>query len=53
MIFCILNELSKYRDKIGLDDGVIGLSLFSVYVCEREVHMLLVQLPGYLFDDHI
>ena len=57
MIFCRLNELSKYRDKIGLDD-VIGLSLslslcVCVCVCEREVHMLLVQLPGYLLEDHI
>jgi hypothetical protein len=32
--FCRLNELNKYRDKIGLDDGVIGLSLsLSLCVC--------------------
>jgi hypothetical protein len=56
VIFGRLNEPSKYRDKIGLDDGVIGASLslsVCVCMCEREVHMLLVQLLGYLFEDHI
>jgi len=35
VIFGRLNEPSKYRDKIGLDDGVIGLSL-SLCVCVKE-----------------
>jgi hypothetical protein len=52
--FCRLNELSKYRDKIGFGDGVVGLcQRVRMCVSEREVHMLLVQLPGYLLEDHI
>jgi hypothetical protein len=48
--FCRLNELSKYRDKIALDDGVIGLYQYArvcVCVCVRVKEKCICRLSNF------
>ena len=46
------NELSKCRDKIGLDDGVIGLYQYAC-VCVKEKCICCLSNFRDVLEDHI